>query len=42
MLFVTDSLVGSAALLGLLAVFYIPVTSMTSLRCFSPVTVVTP
>ena len=46
MLFASDSSVGSAAVLGLLAVltdvpgYLLP--SMTSLRCSSPVTMVTP
>ena len=45
MLFASDSSVGSAAVLGLLAVVYVSgylLPSMTSLRCSSPVTVVTP
>ena len=45
MLFASDSSVGSAAVLGLLAVLYVSgylLPSMTSLRCSSPVTVVTP
>ena len=44
-LFASDSSVGSAAILGLLAVLYVSgylLPSMTSLRCSPPVTVVTP